>query len=205
MERDAGHRAQEPDQVLWVDAGHTGRLAQDRRGRVRGSGGAVGVGEIHPPADDRRPRGDHGRHVQHRREGSQPSPAQAARRRHGVPELRPLSPHDGVRQPGVRAEGPGPRARRDSGARQDGRRHRRDGRIPPTQARATIGRTAPARGHGPGHGAQHRPVPAGRAAVQSGRQAPDPDARGDTQAARPPGRHLRLRDPRPDRGHDPRR
>ena len=45
--------------------------------------------------------------------------------------------------------------------------------------------------------------PLGRAAVQPGCQAAQPDARRDHQAQTAHRHHLRLRHPRPDRGHDP--
>ena len=52
--------------------------------------------KIHHPADDRR-LGDHlrGRAV-HRRQAGERRGAQGPRHRHGLPELRPLSPHDRV-------------------------------------------------------------------------------------------------------------
>ncbi len=68
--------------------------------------GPVGVREDDRAADDRGPRIDQRRHAVHRRSRGQRRAAQGARHRDGVPELRPVSPHDRVRQHGVRPEAP---------------------------------------------------------------------------------------------------
>ena len=86
-----------------------------------------------------------------------------------------------------------------------GRAHPRPDPAPRPQARQPLRRPAPARRHGPRDRAQPEGLPDGRAAVEPRRQAARADAhRGlaDPAAAR---HDHRLRDPRPDRGHDPRR
>ena len=61
--------------------------------------------------------------------------------------------------------------------RVDGRREDPRARTPDAaQARRALGRTAPARGDGPGDGARARGVPDGRAAVEPRREAPRADA-----------------------------
>ena len=79
-----------------------------------------------------------------------------------------------------------------------------DGSAPPSP-RAALGRPAPARGDGPGARSRARGVPAGRAALEPGRQAPRPDAVRAQAAARAHRRHDDLRDPRPGRGDHARR
>ena len=71
------------------------------------------------------------------------------------------------------------------------------------QARQPVGRPAPAGGHGPSHRPGAVVLPDGRAAVEPRRQAAGADAHGHLPAAAAAGDHHRLRDPRPDRGHDP--
>ena len=64
-------------------------------------------------------------------------------------------------------------------------------RKPPCPVR----RPAPARRHRPRHGAQRQGVPDGRAAVKPGRQAAQPDARGDHPPPAEAGYDLYLRHP----------
>ena len=78
-------------------------------------------------------------------------------------------------------------------------------RAPGAQAGQPLRRPAPAGRDGPGHRPPGRRVPVRRAAVQPRRQAARPDAHRDPAPAAPPRHHHRLRHPRPDRGHDPRR
>ena len=62
---------------------------------------------------DRRARGDHVGHAADRRRGGQRRAAVEARHRHGVPVLRALSAHDGLRQHGLRHEDRRARARHE--------------------------------------------------------------------------------------------
>ena len=87
--------------------------------------------------------------------------------------------------------------------RPQGRRDQPDARArrpAPPSPRAALGRPAPAGGDGPRPRARARGVPARRAAVEPGRQAPRPDAVRAQAAARAHRRHDDLRDPRPGRG-----
>ena len=70
------------------------------------------------------------------------------------------------------------------------------------QARGALGRSAPARRPGPGHRRPPVGVPDGRAAVEPRRQAPGPDPPRARRAPEATRHHLRLRHPRPGRGHD---
>ena len=72
------------------------------------------------------------------------------------------------------------------------------------QARQPLRRPAPARGHGPRDRARAEGLPHGRAALQPRRQAARRDARRGLAPAAAPRHDHGLRDPRPDRGHDPR-
>ena len=56
-------------------------------------------------------------HHQHRRQGRQRRPPEGPRHRDGLPELRALSAHDGLREPRVRTEAPEVSARRRSTTR----------------------------------------------------------------------------------------
>ena len=92
--------------------------------------------------------------------------------------------------------------------RPEGRRRGADPRpraAPRPPARQPVGRPAPARGHGPRDRARPGRLPHGRAALEPRRQAPRADAhRGGAHPAAS-RHHHRLRDARPDRGHDARR
>ena len=130
-------------------------------------------------------------------------PPKDARHRHGVPELRALSAHDGRREHGLLAAA----ARRA----EEGDR-RRGSTAPPRSSASTplpralsapaLRRPAPARRHGPRHRARSAGVPVRRAAVQSRRQAARADAHRDQGAAPAAQDHDDLRHPRPDRGDD---
>ena len=76
----------------------------DQRQGVRDFRRSLGLRQIHDPAHDRRPRGHHRGRAVHRRQAGQRRPAQGPRHRDGVPELRPLSPHDRLREHGLRAQ-----------------------------------------------------------------------------------------------------
>ena len=73
-------------------------------GRVHGLRRPVGLRQVHAAAADRRARGHHlGRHDVRRPAGQRPG-ALEARHRHGVPVLRALPAHEGLRQHGLRHE-----------------------------------------------------------------------------------------------------
>ncbi len=65
--------------------------------------GPSGCGKSDHAAHDRRPGGNHRRRNLDRRRGRQRPAAEGPRHRHGVPELRALSAHDGRRKHVVRA------------------------------------------------------------------------------------------------------
>ena len=141
----------------------------------------------------------------HRRQRGQRQGAAGPRHRDGVPELRALPAHDRAGEHGLRAQAGQDRQGRD---RQEGDRGRQDPRpraAPRPQARQPLGRPAPARGDGPRDRARPLRLPDGRAAVQPRRQAARADAHRGVADPEGPRHHHRLRDPRPDRGHDPRR
>ena len=129
-----------------------------------------------------------------------------ARHRHGVPVLRALPAHEGLRQHGLRHEAAEGRRRRHQGTGDEGGEAPAD--RPPARpaAEAALRRPAPARGDRP----RHRPRPAGlpvrRAALQPRRRAARRDPARDRQAAPLDGqRDDGLRHPRPGRGDDARR
>ena len=81
---------------------------------------AVGLRQDDGAADGRRARGHHRRIGPDRRARREQPAAEGPRRRDGLPELRALPAHDGVRQHGVRAEDAlGPERRRSTGASDD--------------------------------------------------------------------------------------
>ena len=138
---------------------------------------------------------------------------QGPRHRHGVPELRALPAHDRAPRTSSRPSSPASSPSTTS-ARPQAHRRRAAERV---QQAATslgltdlldrkpgraLGRPAPAGRPGPGHRAPARGVPDGRAAVQPRRQAPGPDPHRAGRAPPAARHHVRLRHPRPGRGHD---
>ncbi len=102
--------------------------SRDRRQGVPGARWSVGLRQVDRIADDRRPRDHLGRHDEDRRPGRQRRRAEGPRHRDGLPELRAVSAHDGVRQHRLRARSsrrcpkerdrhPCPQGRRDPRAR----------------------------------------------------------------------------------------
>ena len=135
----------------------------------------------------------HRRRDRHRRARGEQRRAEGARHRHGVPELRAVSAHDGARQHGVLAVA-GEGAEGDDRPAGAARRAdpRPDAVSQPLSAPA-LRRPAPARRDGPRHRARSAGVPVRRAAVQPRRQAARRDARrdqGTAPAARPPPRSM---------------
>ena len=121
-------------------------------------------------------------------DGRQRRAAEGPRHGHGVPELRALSAHDGVREHVVRASAQAFPQGRDRAPGRGSRAHPRYQGIARPQAAAALRRPAPARRHGPRDRAQSQGVPVRRAAVQSRRQAARADAHRD-QARAPEGEH----------------
>ena len=153
-----------------------------------------------------------GAHPDRRRRREQRRPRRP-RRRDGLPVVRALPAHDGVRQPRVRSPQPAVAARRDRRARAPCRGNPPPRRAPEAQAEAALWRTAPACGARPRDRARAGGVPHGRATVEPGRSAPRRDSRGDpeTPAATRDDHGLRHArsgrsddDGRPDRGTEPR-
>ena len=185
-----------------VHRGAARRQRRNRGRRIRHPGGAIRLRQIDAAADDRRAGEHHRRRDRHRRARGQRCRAEGARHRHGVPELRAVSAHDGARQHGVRAE-PGERAA--GGDRPEGRARGGDpepGALPQPLSAAIVGRAAAARGDGAGDRARPAGVPVRRAAVESGRQAARGDAGGDQGTAPAADHHHGLCHARPDRGDD---
>ena len=79
--------------------------------------GPVRLRQVDDAADDRRARGHHRRRDRDRRRGRQRRAAEGPRHRHGVPELRALPAHDGVREHVVRAAAQALSRRTRSGSR----------------------------------------------------------------------------------------
>ncbi len=127
-------------------------------------------------------------------------PDRAARRGHGVPELRALPQHERRAERGLRAAGARGRGERARTTRGRNARARGPGRIRRARDRPALGRAAPARGVGPR--ARHPPAraAAGRAAHRARREAARAAASRDRPAAAPPRHHRGVRDARPGRG-----
>ena len=167
--------------------------------------GPVGVRQVHGTAHGRRPREDQRRRDPRGRCTDQRRAAEGPRHRDGVPELRAVPAHDGGQEPGVRPEAAQDPAR---GPAAPGRRDERPAgpRVADAApARTAQRRAAPARRDGSGAGARAQGLPAGRTAVEPGREAPRADARRAEEAAPPAGDHHHLRHARPGRGDDARR
>ena len=172
---------------------------------IRGAGRSLRLRQVDDAADDRRARGDQRRRDRGRRRGRQRRAAEGPRHGDGVPELRPLPAHDGVREHVVRFAAQALPEGRDRAPRAGGRAHPRHHRAARAQAAAALGRAAPARRHGPRDRAQPEGLPVRRAAVESRRQAARADAHRDQARAPEGAHHHRLCHPRPDRGDDARR
>ena len=126
-----------------------------------------------------------------------------SRTQHGVPNLRHLAPHDGLRQCRLSPAGP-PRAPGcHSGEGGQDPAIRPAGRLRESSGHQTERRTAAAGGPGPGSGAGAQGDPVRRTPQQPGRQAAGRDPQRVAQLSDPPADHRRLRDPRPHRGPVP--
>ena len=151
--------------------------------RVPGAGRPVGLRQVDGAAHDRRSRGDHRRRRLDRRRVRQRRAPEGPRHRDGVPELRALSAHDGVRQHRL------PAADREAARRPRSRERVLEAarileleNLSEAPARPALGRPAPARRDGPRHRAQAGRLLDGRAALQPRRQAARADARRDRRS-----------------------
>ena len=158
--------------------------------------------EEHDAAHDRRAGGRHRRRDPDRRRPGERRAAQGSRHRDGVPELRALPAHDGVREHVLRAAAEEGAQGRDQGAGRQRRPHPGHSGAAGAQAEAALRRPAAARGHGAGHRARPQGVPVRRAAVEPRRQAARADAHRDQARAPEGAHHHHLRHPRPGRGDD---
>ena len=120
-----------------------------------------------------------------RRAGRQQRLVEGPRHRDGLPELRALPAHDGRREHRLRPANCGSCRRReikekvaDGGGRSSDSRELLD-----SQARAALGRPAPARRHGPRDRARAQRLLDGRAALEPRRQAARADARRGARAS----------------------
>ncbi len=179
-----------------------GSLARDPRGRVRRAGRAVGQREEHGVAHARGPRAHRRGPDPHRRPGREQHRPGGTRRRDGLPVVRALPAHDGVRQPRVQPAEPASPKAGDRRARPAG------GRDPPAlgaaeaQAEAALGRPAAACRARPRDRPRAGRVSDGRAALEPRREAPRRDARRAAQAPAASRDDDGLRHPRPGRGDD---
>ena len=72
---------------------HRPRLQPGDRGQgIHRAGRPLRLRQVHHPADDRRPGGDHRGRAVHRRQADERRGTQGPGHRHGVPELRAVSP-----------------------------------------------------------------------------------------------------------------
>ena len=167
-----------PHQAFRAAGGRQRRELLHRGGRVVHPPRPVGLRQDDAAAADRRLLRAGRRRDPLRRPHGQRRAAARARHRHGVPELRALAAHDGVRERRLRAEAAQDPAGRDRGA----------GRAPSSRRSSSPGlgdrypgpalrRAAAARGAGARAGAQSENPAARRAAVQPRRQDPHPGAR----------------------------
>ena len=161
-------------------AGGPGIDLDDRRRRVHGPGRPVGLRQVDRAADARGARGGRRsgrdpdrRPRRHRRRPEEP------RHRDGVPELRALPAHDRRRQHRLPAQdrARSPKAEREARRVDDAAEMLGLDRAPRPQARAALGRPAPARRDGPRDRARAAGLPDGRAAVEPRREAARRDAR----------------------------
>ena len=182
-----------------VVAGHRSRR---RRWRIHRSRRTVGLRQVDDAADDRRARGDQRGHDPDRRTSGQRDARRRSRRCHGVPELRALSAHVGLRQSRL---WPSPPAHRQARDRAPGRGSGGDAaprRVAATPAGAALRWPAPARRPRPCHCPPAGRLPDGRAALQSRCQAQGRHAGRARPAARRARRYHRVCHPRSGRGDD---
>src|SRR6202022_2506493 len=196
-------RAQEGRQGVRRHQGDPGCGPRYRSRRVRGLRRTIGMRKVHVAAPDRGAGGHHLRRAVHRQGAGQQRVTVAARHRDGVPVVRALSAHDGVREPRLRAQARQGGQGGDRQAGPGGGPHPPDRSPARPQAEGPLGRPAPAGGDRARHPPRAEGVPLRRAPLEPGRRAAGADPPGDRPAQGPAGRHHDLRDPRPGRGHDP--
>src|SRR6266705_1840623 len=189
-------------QELRLDRGRARRGHRRRGRRVLRAGRPFGLRQVDAPADDRGPGGDLRRPDRDRRARRQRRGAEGAGHRHGVPELRALPAHDGVRQHGLQPQARRRIARGDPRAGRGGGDDPRARGIPAALPAPALRRPAPARRDGPRDREKARGVPVRRAAFEPGRQAARRDAHRDQGAAPAIEDDFGLCHPRPDRGDD---
>ncbi|MMZ64589.1 hypothetical protein D1872_269310 [compost metagenome] len=159
--------------------------------------------QIDPDELYRRARTDHGwsdpggrrRHQRHEPQGS--------RHRHGVPVLRAVPDHERAREHRIRSEDP--QNAHCGNRRRSGSRFQVAADRTPAQSQAgpALRRPATARGDGTCPRAAAEDLSVRRTVVQPRRQAAGRDAHRNETDAPAPENHHGLRDPRPDRSHDP--
>ena len=175
---------------------------RDRARRVLCAARPLRLRQEHDLAHPRRPRrADRGPGF-HRRPGHHGGGRARPRHRHGVPELRALSAHDGVREHRLPARDGEAAEGRDRPGGAGGRAKSRDRASARPQARAIVRRPAAALRAGPRHRPQGAAVPARRAALQSRRQAAAGNPHRAEEAAALARRHRGLCHPRPGRSDD---
>ena len=101
--RRGGPQPSQREKVVRRGRGRAWRRPRDRRPRVRRLRRPLGLRQEHPAAHDRRAGGHHRGRDRHRRPRRQRARPQGPGHRHGVPGLRALPAHDGVREHGVLA------------------------------------------------------------------------------------------------------
>ena len=200
--RRGGPQPSQREKVVRRGRGRAWRRPGDRRPRVRRLRRSLGLRQEHAAAHDRRAGGHHLRRDRHRRPRRQRARSQGPGHRHGVPGLRALPAHDGVREHGVLAALPRHRPPGDPPPRRRGGAHPRHRALHRSHAAPALGRPAPARRHGPRHRARSQGVPVRRAAFQPRCQAARADAHRDQAPARARGHDHDLRHARPGRGDD---
>ena len=165
--------------------GHQGRRPADRGPRVLRLRRPVRLRQVHPPADDRRARGDHRGRPHDRRPARQRRAAVRSRPRHGVPVLRALPAHVGRATTWASRSGSPARPRR-SAAPRSARRPRvlHLDKLLDRKPEGALGRPAPARRDRPGHRAQAEGLPVRRAALEPRRRPARADAHRARAAAR---------------------
>ena len=141
--------------------------------------------------------------VADRRRGRQHAAAEGPGRGDGLPELRALPAHVGLRQHGLRAEDARRRRRpRSSGGSRGAAQDARALRGAEEEAADALRRPAAARRDGARDRARAAGVPDGRAALEPRREAARRDARRDRAHPARPRRDDDLRHARPGRGDD---
>ena len=151
-EQEEGRRAREEGQSSDHRRGRRGGAGIQpghRRQGIHRAGRPLRLRQIHDPAHGRGPRGDHRRRAADRRQADEQRGPEGPRHRDGLPELRPVSAHDRLREHGLLPEAaPHPEGR----DRPEGPRGARDPGYHPVsapQAEGPLRRPAPARRHRP--------------------------------------------------------